>query len=343
MTLRVATAGTGFFSQFHYDAWSRLPVELVACCSLDAKLVEELAALHNIPACFENFETMLDEVKPDLVDIITPPPTHLTFVTAAARRGIASICQKPFCQSLDEARQAVSILEETGGLCVIHENFRFQPWYAELKGLMDDGAIGKPLQISFRLRPGDGQGPDAYLHRQPYFQSMPRFLVHETAIHFIDVFRYLAGPVVQLTAELRQLNPVIAGEDAGFIIFEFESGVRGLFDGNRLADHPATNRRLTMGEMLIEGEQGTLNLDGDGRIYRRAHGKNEWAGHDYAWSEEGFGGDCVHRLQAHVVDHLLNGQPVQNVAADYLANLKVEDAVYRSSETGRRVSLQSCT
>ena len=31
---------------------------------------------------------------------------------------------------------------------------------------------------------GDGQGPRAYLDRQPYFQQMPRFLIHETAIHY---------------------------------------------------------------------------------------------------------------------------------------------------------------
>ena len=35
----------------------------------------------------------------------------------------------------------------------------------------------------------------AYLERQPYFQTMPRFLVHETAIHLVDVFRFLLGEI----------------------------------------------------------------------------------------------------------------------------------------------------
>ena len=43
--------------------------------------------------------------------------------------------------------------------------------------------------------------------------------------------------------------------------------------GNRLADHKAKNRRLTMGEMLIEGSEGTLRLDGDGGLWLRSHGK----------------------------------------------------------------------
>ena len=67
----------------------------------------------------------------------------------------------------------------------------------------------------------------------------------------------------------RRLNPSIAGEDAGIILFDFAAGPRGVFDGNRLADHAAENRRLTMGELLIEGEGGTLALNGDGGISLR--------------------------------------------------------------------------
>ena len=98
---------------------------------------------------------------------------------------------------------------------IVHENFRFSPWYREAKRLLDSGSLGTPHAISFRLRPGDGQGVDAYLSRQPYFQKMPRFLVFETAIHFIDTFRYLMGEVEAITARLRRINPVILGEDAG--------------------------------------------------------------------------------------------------------------------------------
>ena len=33
--IRLAIVGTGYFSQFHYDAWERLNVEVVAICSLN--------------------------------------------------------------------------------------------------------------------------------------------------------------------------------------------------------------------------------------------------------------------------------------------------------------------
>ena len=138
---------------------------------------------------------------------------------------------------------------------IVHENFRFQPWHRQTRMMLDEGTLGEVYQISFRMRPGDGQGPDAYLERQPYFQTMERFLVHETAIHFVDVFRYLMGEVVSVYADLTRFNPAIKGEDSGYIVFQFRSGAKGLFDGNRLVDHVAGNRRLTMGDMLIEGAE----------------------------------------------------------------------------------------
>src|SRR3712207_387202 len=113
------------------------------------------------------------------------------------------------------------------------------------------------------MRPGDGQGPSAYLDRQPYFQRMPRFLIHETGIHMIDVFRFLMGEITGVFAHLRRLNPAIAGEDSGHVTFGFASGAAGMLDGNRLLDFPADNPRLTMGETLIEGSDGSLRIDGE--------------------------------------------------------------------------------
>ena len=146
------------------------------------------------------------------------------------------------------------------------------------------------------------------------------------------------GEVSSVYAQLNRLNPAILGEDAGIILFEFEGGVRGVFDGNRLADHAAENRRLTMGEMLIEGSDATLRLNGDGRLFLRAHGRNDEDEVAYDWQDRGFGGDCVHRFQRHVVDHLRRGGPLVNTGAEYLRNLRVEQAVYESDRLGRRLS-----
>ena len=336
---RVATTGAGYFSQYQYEAWTRMgDIEVVAVCNRTEANAREIADKYGIPDVFTDFAEMLDRVRPDLVDIITPPLTHLDYIRIAAARRVPMICQKPFCRTLIEAEEAVGAAEATATPLIVHENFRYQPWYGEAKRLLDAGALGEPYEVTFRLRPGDGQGPRAYLDRQPYFQKMERFLVHETAIHLIDTFRYLMGEVTEIYARLRKLNPVIAGEDAGIILFDFASGTRGVFDGNRLVDHAAENRRLTMGEMVLEGSDAVLRLDGEGRLFLRRHGRNDEEEVAYAWENCGFAGDCVYLLQRDVVDRLVEGRAFVNTGRDYLTNLRIENAVYESDRLGRRVT-----
>ena len=178
----------------------------------------------------------------------------------------------------------------------------------------------------------------AYLSRQPYFQHMSRFLVHETAIHFIDTFRFLLGEVSGVTARLRRLNSHIVGEDAGIIVFDFASGQTGLFDGNRLNEHVAENTRVTMGGMWLEGSAGVLRLDGSARLWWKPQGGKE-ALHPYSWPDTGFAGDSVHALQAHVISHLRDGTYLENSAREYLRNIEIEEAVYRSDKENRHVPL----
>lgn len=342
--VRVAVVGAGYFGQFHYDAWSRMPdVELAGLCVPDPDAARETAARYGKPGAplpvFTDPAEMMRAARPGLVDITAPPEAHLPIIRALAPFAPDIVCQKPFCEGVAGAAEAIALAAEHGFRVAVHENVRFQPWYREARRLIEAGAIGAPYQVTFRLRPGDGQGPAAYLDRQPYFQRMPRFLVHETAVHWIDTFRYLMGEPTGVFARLARLNPAIAGEDAGVILFDFAGGARGVFDGNRLSDHAAQNRRRTMGEMWIEGPGGTLRLDGEGRLWQRAFGANDEAEHRFEWRDHLFGGDCVYLCNRHILDAWQAGREPETAAAAYLANQVIEDAIYESSATGRYLTL----
>lgn len=327
--VRVACLGAGYFARFHHDAWQRIEnAALAGVADLDIALARQSKA----PA-FDALEAMLHAVGPDLLDIVTPPSTHLDAIRSGIDAGVDTIiCQKPFCRSLDEARLAVELAEAAGVRLIIHENFRFQPWYRAIAKVLQDGGVGQVQQATFRLRTGDGQGPRAYLDRQPYFQQMPRLLVHETAVHWIDTFQYLLGPVRAVYADLRRLNPVISGEDAGHVLFDFDDGVRALFDGNRHLDHSTSDTRLTFGEALIEGTGGSLSLEGSGAVNHRAFGSQTVTPVLAARDWPGFSGDCVHALQQHVIDALLGKRTLENEARTYLRVIEIEEVVYRSAE-----------
>ena len=366
-TKRVAIIGSGYFSQFHIAAWQRLPVTIAGMLTLDEATGDALCERFDIQQRYTSIDELLDD-QVDLVDIIVPPEAQLGLIKPIAERRTPMICQKPFCRDLEQAREATAFCASHNTALVVHENFRHQPWYRAIHKELSAGRLGKVYQATFRLRPGDGQGADAYLARQPYFRDQPEFLVRETAVHLIDVFRYLFGEVDEVFASLQRLNPVIKGEDAGLMMMRFASGIRTVIDANRLADHAADNTRLTMGELRIEGEKGELTLDGFARIFFRAHGSTDYQAISYDWQDVDFGGDCVYLTQKHILSSVFDYQRsldaalhntsdaqaangnsdkseiengiesglengLENKAGDYLINRRLERLMYESAET----------
>ena len=334
--INVACVGTGYFSRFHYEAWERIEsVTLVASVNRDINS----AKATGLPA-YDDLEIMLKTIKPDLLDIITPPITHLDYIKKAIANGVkAIICQKPFCNNIEEAKEAIQLGEAAEIPIIVHENFRFQPWYRVMKYEIDKGTLGDIHQLTFRLRTGDGQGPEAYLERQPYFQEMEKFLIHETGVHWIDTFRFLLGEPQTVYSDLRQMNPHISGEDAGYFIMGYEDGRRALFDANRHLDHRAENCRTTLGECLLEGTKGTITLYGNGELLLRKFASQEEEILLRVKNWPGFAGDCVYSLQNHVISGLLTGMKFENSASDYLRVLELEQAIYKSAESGTRIGV----
>ncbi len=283
---------------------------------------------------------MLDATAPDLLDIITPPPTHRGYVGLAMARGIPTICQKPFGTGYADATAMVDLAARARVPLVVHENFRFEPWHREAHRFVVSGRLGTPHAVGFRMRPGDGQGARAYLDRQPYFQSMPRFLIVETAIHFIDTFRLPDG-------RGRRGDGEAAADEPG----HRRRGCRTTCCSSSPAAPPGCSMRTgrTTTSPRIPGARS-------GRCGSRA------AAACCAWTATpGCGGSPTtaprwststtpdpptpsaaaraRDLQRHVLDYLAHGAPLENAASDYLANLRVQEAAYVSHREGRRVAL----
>ena len=312
-------------------------VEIAAVCDIDVARAQTTCEQFGIARSYADVEEMLNVEQPDFVDIITRPETHLELVQNVATRGIPVICQKPLAPTIDQARQIVEVAAAEDVLLMVHDNFRFQPWHREIKRLVEAGAIGDRLHsLAFRSRPGDGWQEDAYLARQPYFREMPRLLIYETGVHFIDTFRFLAGDIDGVYAVLRRLNPEIKGEDAGVVFFEFASGAHGIWDANRFNESTDEDPRHTFGEFLVEGNGGSLRLYGDGRITIQELGGVECE-HKYQHERRGFAGDCVLAAQRHFIESLLSGTDLETSGEEYLKTLRVQEAIYESAQLGQPV------
>src|SRR5437879_5059534 len=184
--LRGAIIGCGFFGGIQLEAWHRMPdVKIVAACDPDIHRASAAA-----PHGYRSAAEMLEEEQLDFVDIATRPDSHLDLVRMTLQRGIPTICQKPMATSLAEAFQMANLVDSSGTRLMIHENWRWQPWYRAVKHIIAAGNIGNPVGYYFRVRQRDGLGPNAYPN-QPYFREMPRLLIYETLIHHIDTAGFL--------------------------------------------------------------------------------------------------------------------------------------------------------
>lgn len=333
---RGVLVGAGYFARFQAEAWGRIPAaEIVAVADPVPGKARAFATEFGIPRAYESAAEALDRERPDFADVATRPESHPELTREAARLGAHVVCQKPMAPTWDECVGMVEACEAAGVRLLMHENWRWQPWYREARRLLDAGALGRVFQFTFRWRTGDGRGPDPYTV-QPYFRAMPRLLVYETLVHLLDTARFLGGEIAGVFCANRRVNPAIAGEDQSLIVLTFTSGVPGLIDANRISGPvPAP---VAMNDLTVEGDRGVLRLSPDGRLWLTEHGHAERE-HTFPTTGEGYKGDSVRATQEHLIECLRSGRPSESDGRDYLNTVRAVFACYRSAETGQAVAL----
>ena len=136
MSERIVMVGAGYWSQFQVEGWRDAGAPLVAICEPPpGERRGAGAALRRARAATATSQHMLDAERPTLVDVCLPPVAQEPAVRAAIERGIPTICQKPFGIDLQQAEAMTALAEAAGVPLVVHENFRFAPWFRELRRL----------------------------------------------------------------------------------------------------------------------------------------------------------------------------------------------------------------
>lgn len=299
--------------------------EIVAACDPDLSRAQAAA-----PKAYSTLEDLLARERLDFLDIATRPETHRDLVELAGARRVAVICQKPMAPSWEDAVAMTEAAERAGVPLMIHENWRFQPWYRTIKRILERHSVGDIVTYRFRIRKRDGHGEAPYA-AQPYFRQMPRLLIHETLVHPIDTARYLFGDIDSVYASMARRNPVIVGEDVAHLTVTHKSSLPGLIDGHRFTDLAADSPPL--GDAQFEGESGVIELTPEGHVQ---------VNQSLVWENtvrEGYRGDSVRATQQHFIDCLRSGSAFETGARDYLKTFATVEACYQSGTTGRRATV----
>jgi predicted dehydrogenase len=113
--LRAAIVGCGRISAYHLAALRNIPaVEIAAVCDRDDRAARECATREGIRGCYTDAEAMMQEVRPDVVHLLTPPGSHLELAELAIRYGAHLYIEKPLAASEADARRIVELAQEAG-------------------------------------------------------------------------------------------------------------------------------------------------------------------------------------------------------------------------------------
>jgi predicted dehydrogenase len=322
--LRVALAGAGMISHYHLLAWSRLGgrVNIVAIADPDRAKAEQRARAFSIPHVFTDVAAMLAAKQIDALDVASPRETHVENVELAAARGIDVLCQKPLAPTLALSEALIASVADRARL-MIHENWRFRPWYREIKRWLDAGLIGQPLLgnmslLSSGLLP-DVNGQRPALERQPFMARETRFLIAEALIHQIDVVRWLLGPLRVVGARATRSIDEVSGETLASIFMENADGAPVLVTGTMAA--PGFPPK-TLDRFELIGTQASISLSNTELKLLGQRPKSEAYDFDEAY-QASFDG-----VIAHFVDCLESGNPFETNSRDNLETLRLVEHAY---------------
>ncbi len=143
-SLKGVMIGAGYFAGFQAEGWQRVPgVEIVAVADPLIDRAREFTERWRIPRVYAGADELLRNEQPDFVDIVTRPDSHLPLVELAASHHTPAICQKPMAATWEECAEMVEHCRRANVRLLIHENWRWQAWYREIRKLIDAGLFGR--------------------------------------------------------------------------------------------------------------------------------------------------------------------------------------------------------
>lgn len=338
----VGLIGSGFISSIHMESLRTVAdAEVLAVISSNRANVESFADKHHIPNYFTDLDALLAMDEIDMVVVGVPNDLHCEVVIKAAKAGKHVVVEKPLCMNLAEADRMIDTCKKMNVKLMYAEELCFTPKYVRLKGLLDEGALGRPVLLK-QSEKHDGPHAD-------HFWDVERSgggVTMDMGCHAIEFFRWLNGknPIKSVYAQMTTSvhTDKTMGDDNAVIILEFENGVIAV------AEESWTKLGGMDDRAEIHGSEGVAYADvlqGNSiRTYstRGVDYAVEKAGNTVGWSftiyEEIWNYGFPQEF-AHFVDCVKNDKQPLVTGEDGKAVLEVIFAAYESAGTGKKVFL----
>ena len=326
--ISLALVGLGEVGQHHCRAIATAPATRFAwACDLDDGLLGASGAERTT----HDLDEVLADPSVDAISVCLPHHLHAPVAVRALAAGKHVLLEKPMAMSVAEADQVIAAARTAGrSVGVSHNQALYLP-HARARRLIDDGAVGRVLQIRARLAIGGKYGA----WRADPAQAGGG-LLFDAGVHRVYVMRLLGGEVSAVTAIVDR-----AGREDGFIVvLEFASGATGVIDGTYHCPEGVFDDRVEIAGSAALVEIAGLEAYFEGfadpttpqlRIYR-----------DGAWSADDVRDTwdaSVRRSVQGFIAAVAAGRPPPVTAQDGRAAVAIIEAAYASAREGRTVKL----
>ncbi|GMU41228.1 MAG: oxidoreductase [Chloroflexota bacterium] len=353
--LRVGVVGVGFGATVHVPAFQSEGWEVRAISSRSEDRVRRAAADLGVAEALTDWRELVARPDIDAVAVSTPPAAHHEIVTAALSAGKHVLCEKPFALSATEAASMAALAKERGLTAMVAHEFRHAPQRAQVRELLDEGAIGTPQLVSAELflgRAAPATPPPATWASRA---SEGGGFLGALGSHYIDGLRHWFGDVASVSGTLLTLRAerleggavMMADTDDSFsITLTFRSGVVATMVASS-AVSPSQGARITVagsGGVLLLTQRGP-NPEPDGIVLAGKAADRALTPREMPSRFRPFEDDRDPRLVAFrllVRDFeagIREGRSPSPNFEDGLKCQQVLDAVRESARTGRRIEI----
>lgn len=336
MTLRIAFTGTGYISRVHARAAAALSdVEPVAIVNHRPESMAAFAEEFGLSRRYQTIEQLLADGDVDAISINTPNYLHAPQALAALQAGVHVMVEKPMAMNAEEAAAMQQAAETGGALLMVAHCWRFDP---EALWLREQVAAGRLGQIIRTKGYGVHQnwGPGGWFTQARYAGGGA---LADMGIHAIDTVRFLLGdPQPQrVYARVGTYYGDYDVDDTGIIIIEWQGGITSYIESGWWQPH-------------ADGPQSSTQLYGQrglGQIYPTLLRLPDRETRTVEVVESGFPlqrqphapQSMFDAQMAHFVDCIRTGRTPIPGGAEGLVNMRIVDAAYESSRSGRAVEL----
>jgi len=141
--LRVAIVGCGKIADDHASQIQRIKdCEVVGVCDREPLMARQLYERFPVKRQFTDLTQLLNQAKPDVVHITTPPQSHFEIARRCLESGCHVYVEKPFTVTEGEARRLIAIAEKKGLKVTAGHDDQFRHAARRMRALVQSGYLG---------------------------------------------------------------------------------------------------------------------------------------------------------------------------------------------------------